>query len=63
MEAGAGGAVTKAKPVSGATDRATDPAALAKARAAYREFFTLWKDADPDIAVLQQARAEFAKLQ
>jgi Flp pilus assembly protein TadD len=35
----------------------------AKARAAYNDFFTLWKDADPTIPILQQARAEFAKLQ
>jgi tetratricopeptide (TPR) repeat protein len=34
----------------------------AKARAAYQDFFTLWKDADPDIPILKQAKAEFAKL-
>ena len=34
----------------------------AKARAAYQDFFTLWKDADPDIPVLQQAKTEFAAL-
>jgi DNA-binding winged helix-turn-helix (wHTH) protein/tetratricopeptide (TPR) repeat protein len=34
-----------------------------KARAAYEGFFTLWKDADPDIPVLQEAKAEYAKLQ
>jgi eukaryotic-like serine/threonine-protein kinase len=33
-----------------------------KSRAAYQEFFTLWKDADPDIPILKQARAEYAKL-
>lgn len=33
-----------------------------KARAAYQEFLTLWRDADPEIPVLQQAKAEFAKL-
>lgn len=33
-----------------------------KAKAAYRDFFALWKDADPKIPVLQQARAEYAKL-
>ena len=33
-----------------------------KAKAAYEDFFTLWKDADPDIPVLQQARAEYRKL-
>jgi len=34
-----------------------------KARVKYREFLTLWKDADPDIPVLKQAKAEYAKLQ
>ena len=34
-----------------------------KAQAAYREFFALWKDADSDIPILNQARAEYAKLQ
>jgi tetratricopeptide (TPR) repeat protein len=36
---------------------------LAKARAAYQDFLTLWKDADPDIPILKQAKAEYAKLQ
>jgi eukaryotic-like serine/threonine-protein kinase len=35
---------------------------LTKARSAYRDFLTLWKDADPDLPVLKQARAEWAKL-
>jgi DNA-binding winged helix-turn-helix (wHTH) protein/tetratricopeptide (TPR) repeat protein len=34
-----------------------------KARVAYQDFFTLWKDADPDIPILKQAQAEYAKLQ
>src|SRR5262249_49451281 len=34
-----------------------------KARAAYQDFLTLWKDADADIPILKQARAEYAKLQ
>jgi hypothetical protein len=38
------------------------PAALAKARTAYQDFLTLWKDADPDIAILKEAKAECAKL-
>jgi eukaryotic-like serine/threonine-protein kinase len=33
-----------------------------KARTAYRDFFTLWKDADPDIPILIVAKAEHAKL-
>jgi DNA-binding winged helix-turn-helix (wHTH) protein/tetratricopeptide (TPR) repeat protein len=35
----------------------------AKARTAYRDFFALWKDADSDIPILKQAKAEYAKLQ
>jgi tetratricopeptide (TPR) repeat protein len=35
----------------------------AKARRAYQDFLALWKDADPDIPVLKQAKAEYAKLQ
>jgi serine/threonine protein kinase len=35
----------------------------AKARAAYRGFLTLWKDADPDVPILKEAKAECAKLQ
>jgi len=34
----------------------------AKARTAYNDFFTLWKDADPDIPILIAAKAEYAKL-
>jgi hypothetical protein len=33
-----------------------------KAKTAYQDFFTLWKDADPDVPILLQAKAEFAKL-
>jgi tetratricopeptide (TPR) repeat protein len=35
----------------------------AKSRAAYQDFLTLWKDADPDIPIFSQAQAEYAKLQ
>ena len=35
----------------------------AKARTAYRDFLALWKDADPDIPILKQAKAEYARLQ
>lgn len=38
-------------------------AARAKARAAYESFLTLWKDADPNVPVLKEAKAEYAKLQ
>jgi len=34
-----------------------------KSRAAYQYFFALWKSADPDIPILKQAKAEYAKLQ
>jgi eukaryotic-like serine/threonine-protein kinase len=33
------------------------------ARSAYQDFFALWKDADPDIPILNEAKAEYAKLQ
>ena len=33
-----------------------------KAKAAYRDFLTLWKDADPDIPLLKQAKDEYARL-
>ena len=35
----------------------------AKARASYGDFLTLWKDADPDVPILKQAKAEYAELQ
>ena len=34
----------------------------AKAKAAYQDFLTLWKDADPDIPIFIAAKAEYAKL-
>jgi tetratricopeptide (TPR) repeat protein len=34
-----------------------------KARTTYQDFFTRWKDADPDLPILKQAKAEYAKLQ
>ena len=34
----------------------------AKAKTAYQDFFALWKDADPDIPILKEAKAEYAKL-
>jgi hypothetical protein len=34
----------------------------AKAKASYNDFLTLWKDADPDIPILKQAKVEHAKL-
>jgi transposase len=34
----------------------------AKSRTAYQDFFALWKQADPDIPILKEAKAEYAKL-
>jgi len=34
-----------------------------KAKAAYQDFLTLWKDADAEVPVLKQAKADYAKLQ
>ena len=36
---------------------------IAKATAAYQDFLTLWKDADPNIPILIEAKAEYARLQ
>jgi hypothetical protein len=41
----------------------TKPAARMRALAAYKDFLTLWKDANPDIPILKRAKAEYAKLQ
>jgi hypothetical protein len=38
-------------------------AARVRALAAYKDFLTLWKDADPDLPILKEAKAEYAKLQ
>jgi eukaryotic-like serine/threonine-protein kinase len=38
-------------------------AARVRALSAYKDFRTLWKDADPDIPILREAKAEYAKLQ
>ena len=38
-------------------------AARTRALVAYKDFLTLWKDADPDIPILKQAKAEYAQLQ
>jgi eukaryotic-like serine/threonine-protein kinase len=46
-----------------ASQGADADAARVRALAAYKDFLTLWKDADPDIPVLKEAKAEYAKLQ
>jgi eukaryotic-like serine/threonine-protein kinase len=38
-------------------------AARVRALAAYKDFLTVWKDADPDVPILKEAKAEYAKLQ
>jgi tetratricopeptide (TPR) repeat protein len=43
--------------------RADADAARVRALAAYKDFLTLWKDADPDIPILKEAKAEYGKLQ
>jgi Flp pilus assembly protein TadD len=45
------------------SQRADATAARLRALAAYKDFLALWKDADPDIPILKQAKAEYAKLQ
>jgi eukaryotic-like serine/threonine-protein kinase len=37
--------------------------ARVRAIAAFKDFLTLWKDADPDLIILKEAKAEYAKLQ
>jgi serine/threonine protein kinase/Tfp pilus assembly protein PilF len=44
-------------------ETATNPAARDKARVAYQDFLALWKEADPDIPVYKEARAEYTLLQ
>jgi hypothetical protein len=46
-----------------ASQGADADAARVRALAAYKDFLTLWKDADPDIPIYKQAKAEYAKLQ
>src|ERR1017187_7299788 len=38
-------------------------AARIRALAAYKDFLPIWKDADPDIPIYKQAKAEYARLQ
>jgi eukaryotic-like serine/threonine-protein kinase len=42
---------------------ALTPCKATPAKAAYQDFLTLWKDADPDVPILMAAKAEHAKLQ
>jgi eukaryotic-like serine/threonine-protein kinase len=56
--------VARANALQAKTSQGADAdAARVRALAAYKDFLALWKDADPDIPVLKQAKAEYAKLQ
>jgi len=56
--------VARANSLQARTSQGADAdAARVRALAAYKDFLALWKDADPDIPILKQAKAEFAKLQ
>jgi len=56
--------VARANALQSRTSQGADAdAARVRALAAYEDFLTLWKDADPDIPILKQAKAESAKLQ
>ena len=56
--------VARANALQAKTSQGADAdAARVRALAAYKYFLTLWKDADPDIPVYRQAKAEYAKLQ
>jgi len=57
-------AVARGNALQAKTSQGADAdAARTRALAAYKDFLTLWKDADPDIPILKQAKAEYAKLQ
>jgi serine/threonine protein kinase/tetratricopeptide (TPR) repeat protein len=56
--------VARADAMESSTSQGVDAdAARVRALAAYKDFFTLWKDADPDVPILKEAKAEYAKLQ
>jgi len=56
--------VARANALQARTSQGADAdAARVRALAAYKDFLTLWKDADSDIPILKQAKAECAKLQ
>ncbi|MGB6495617.1 MAG: serine/threonine-protein kinase [Candidatus Acidiferrum sp.] len=56
--------VARANALQAKTSRGADAdAARVRALAAYKDFLALWKDADPDIPILKEAKSEYAKLQ
>jgi hypothetical protein len=55
--------VARANALQARTSQGADAdAARVRALAAYKDFLTLWKDADPDIPILKEAKVEYAKL-
>jgi eukaryotic-like serine/threonine-protein kinase len=56
--------VARANALQSRTSQGADAdAARLRALASYKDFLTLWKDADPDIPILKEAKAEYARLQ
>ncbi len=56
--------VARAAALQSKTSRGADAdAARVRALVAYKDFLTIWKDADPDIPILKEAKAEYTKLQ
>jgi hypothetical protein len=56
--------VARANALESKTSRGADAdAARGRALAAYKDFLTLWKDADSNIPILKEAKAEYARLQ
>ena len=55
--------VARANALQSKTSEGADAdAARVRALSAYKDFLNLWKDADPDIAILRDAKAEYAEL-
>jgi eukaryotic-like serine/threonine-protein kinase len=55
--------VARANAVEARTAQGAEADAIrVRALAAYKDFLDLWKDADPDISILRQVKAEYAKL-
>ena len=56
--------VARANALQSKTSQGVDAdAARVRALASYKDFLVLWKDANPEIPILEQAKAEYAKLQ
>jgi len=56
--------VARANALQSKTSQGADAdAARVRAITAYKDFLALWKDADPNIPILREAKAEYAKMQ